>query len=77
MANMSEFQLVSQALNARSLGDIQTARTILLELRRRNPTNPHGRLLSELRQSRICTTNFYGTNPTHISLNLLRCKIFW
>ena len=48
MATMSEFQLVSQALNARSQGDVQTARLILPELRRRNPSNPqYERLLSK------------------------------
>ena len=41
------FNWYLQALTARNQGDIQTTRSILLELRRRNPSNPqYGRLLS-------------------------------
>ena len=64
---MSEFQLVSQALNARSQGDVQTARLILLELRRRNPANPqYERLLSELGNSAFAQPSPPPSFPTPV-----------
>ena len=79
MATMSEFQLVSQALNARSQGDVQTARLILLELRRRNPANPqYERLLSELGNSVFAQPSPPPSFPTPVpgQPHLRQFKIF-